>query len=77
MQPWQMQLLEQYKKLVASDPAFRNAGPVRRAGVREVARAVEWMVDSGQYGWLKDLFRLVVGFRVEDGGGRGGVLMQA
>lgn len=75
-QSWQQQLLDQYKKLVASDPAFRSPGPSRRAGAKDVARAVRWMVGSGQYVWLKDLFRLVFGFWAEEvgvgGNGRGG-----
>lgn len=65
--PWQMHLLENYKKLVASDPGFRTPGPSRRASAADVSRAVQWMVGSGQYMWLKDLFRLVFGFHVEEG----------
>ncbi|KAL8784567.1 MAG: hypothetical protein Q9195_008992, partial [Heterodermia aff. obscurata] len=45
--PWQVYLLEQYKKLVASDPGFRHAGPLRRASARDVARSVRWMVGTG------------------------------
>lgn len=76
--PWQIYLLEQYKKLVASDPGFRHAGPLRRASARDVARSVRWMVQTGQYAWLKDLFRWVVGWYVEEGESeqRGGVLVQ-
>lgn len=65
--PWQSYLLEQYKKLVASDPGFRHAGPIRRASARDISRSVRWMVSGGQYIWLKDLFRLVMGWYVEDG----------
>ena len=76
-QPWQFHLLENYKKLVASDPAFRNAGPSRRASADAVARSVRWMVGSGQYVWLNDLFRLVFGFHVEEAEGRAGVWIQS
>ncbi|MCJ1300251.1 hypothetical protein MMC08_003046 [Hypocenomyce scalaris] len=76
-QPWQSQLLDQYKKLVASDPAFRSPGPARRAGAADVGRAVLWMVRSGQYVWLKDLFRLVFGFWAEEAEGRGAVVIQS
>ena len=77
-QPWQSQLLHDYKKAVASDPALRNPGPVRRARAVDVARSVRWMVGShGQYAWLKDLFRLVFGFHVEDAEGREGVVIQS
>jgi hypothetical protein len=44
-----------------------------RASRRDVARAVKWMVGSGQYLWLGELYRWVVGCRVEEGvEGRGG-----
>ena len=70
--PWQMSLLDSYKKLVASDPGFRSPGPVRRARAVDVARSVRWMVVShAQYSWLRDLFRLVFGFHVEEGERRG------
>lgn len=75
--PWQMYLLENYKKLVASDPGFRSPGPSRRAGAADVSRAVQWMVGSGQYMWLKDLFRLVFGFHVEEGELRSKVTIQS
>lgn len=75
--PWQVNLLEKYKKLIASDPGFRNPGPPRRAAAPDVARAVQWMVGSGQYVWLKDLFRLVFGFHVEEGESRATVLIQS
>jgi len=64
--PWQMSLLEPYRKLVSSDPGFRAIGPPRRASAADVGRAVQWMVKSGQYLWLKDLFRLVFGFHNEE-----------
>lgn len=76
-QPWQLQLLASYKKLVASDPGFRSPGPVRRAAAAHVARSVIWMVGShGQYAWLRDLYRLVFGFHVEEGQNREGVYIQ-
>ena len=75
--PWQMHLLENYKKLVATDPAFRNAGPARRASASDVGRAVGWMVRSGQYLWLKDLFRLVFGFHVDEAEMRKGLMVQS
>ena len=75
--PWQMNLLEKYKKLVASDPGFRNPGPSRRAAAPDVARAVKWMVGSGQYKWLKDLFRLVFGFHAEEGEARPTIVIQS
>ena len=74
---WQLNLLENYKKLVASDPAFRSVGPPRRAGAADVGRAVLWMVRSGQYTWLKDLFRFVFGFHVEESEVRSNATIQS
>ncbi|KAL8761010.1 MAG: hypothetical protein Q9184_002823 [Pyrenodesmia sp. 2 TL-2023] len=74
--PWQLQLLDHYKKLVASDPGFRSPGPVNTARASDVAKAVKWMLGIGQYTWLADLFRLVFGFRVEDGERRPDVFIQ-
>ncbi|KAL9595564.1 MAG: hypothetical protein Q9219_006360 [cf. Caloplaca sp. 3 TL-2023] len=73
---WQLQLLDSYKKLVASDPGFRSPGPAKAVQASEVAKAVRWMVGIGQYVWLADLYRLVFGFRVEDGERRGDVFIQ-
>ncbi|KAI4184951.1 MAG: hypothetical protein LQ346_006009 [Caloplaca aetnensis] len=74
--PWQLQLLDHYKKLVASDPGFRSPGPADTARASDVAKAVKWMLGIGQYTWLADLFRLVFGFRVEDGERRPDVFIQ-
>ena len=53
-------------------------GPARRARAGDVARSVRWFVGShGQYAWLRDLYRVVFGFRVEEGEGRGGVVIQS
>ncbi|KAI4170930.1 MAG: hypothetical protein LQ343_004588 [Gyalolechia ehrenbergii] len=73
---WQLQLLDQYKKLVASDPVFRSPGPAKAVQASEIAKAVKWMVGIGQYIWLADLFRFVFGFRVEDGERRMDVFIQ-
>ena len=73
---WQLQLLDKYKKLVASDTAFKQPGPARRAAASDIARAVRWMVGSGQYTWLEDLFRLIFGFRVQEGEMRTDVYIQ-
>jgi hypothetical protein len=67
---WQTNLLTEFKKLVLADPAFRTIGPPTRAGAGDVALAVLSMVQSGQYVWLRDLFRLVFGFHVEEAGDR-------
>lgn len=69
-QQWHANLLASYKDLVSSDPTFRSAAtlppPGKRAAAPEVAKSVTWMMRSGQYLWLKDLFRLVFGFHVDE-----------
>lgn len=76
MSSWQITLLENYKKLVVVDPAFRAVGPPARAGAVEISRAVEAMVHSGQYTWLRDLYRLVFGFHTEDAASRKNITIQ-
>lgn len=74
---WQVNLLEQYKKAVLADPnGFRDIGPPTRAGAVNVARAVAAMIQSGYYGWLRDLYRLVFGFYIEEAMARKGVTVQ-
>ncbi|KAK8208573.1 hypothetical protein IWZ01DRAFT_347075 [Phyllosticta capitalensis] len=68
--PWQIALLASYKKLVLADPTLRVPGaqlPSLRLGAPEVARAVQWMARAEQFGWLRDLYRLVFGCAVEEG----------
>ena len=71
---WQTSLLDSYKRLVIADPAFRNIGPPTKATAADVAVAVQAMVYSGQYSWLKDLFRLVFGFHMDEAKGRKNVI---
>lgn len=71
---WQISLLENYKKLVVVDPAFRNIGAPTRADAVDVARAVQAMVQSGQYSWLRDLYRLVFGFHTDEASSRKNVI---
>ncbi|KAF7510983.1 hypothetical protein GJ744_005529 [Endocarpon pusillum] len=74
---WQVNLLENYKKAVLADVnGFREIGPPMRAGAVYVARAVAAMVQTGYYGWLRDLYRLVFGFYIEEAGSRKGVAVQ-
>jgi hypothetical protein len=67
---WHAHLLASYKDLILSDPTFRSAvtlpPPGKRASAHDVAKSVGWMMGSGQYLWLKDLFRLVFGFHMEE-----------
>lgn len=63
-------LLTSFRNLVLSDPTFRSSRSLPEVGKKvnaaDVAKSVSWMMKSGQYTFLKDLFRLVFGFHVEE-----------
>ncbi|KAJ5312916.1 hypothetical protein N7508_003746 [Penicillium antarcticum] len=73
---WQTSLLKNYKKVVSFDPAFRNVGIQARVGAVDVAHACQAMLQGGQYSWLRDLYRFVFGFHLEESMGRKGVAIQ-
>jgi hypothetical protein len=77
-QPWQTKLLESYRKLVIADPTLRTPQqlPQNRYNASEVGRAVQWMSRSEQFGWMRDLYRLVFGFFPEDAVTRKNVTIQ-
>ncbi|KAI2792103.1 hypothetical protein POX_b02139 [Penicillium oxalicum] len=74
--PWQLSLLKNYRKLVVYDPAFRSAGFHARVSAVDVAHACQTMTQNGQYSWLRDLYRLVFGFHLEEALSRKGVVIQ-
>ncbi|KAG9242782.1 hypothetical protein BJ878DRAFT_154154 [Calycina marina] len=63
-------LLASYRNLVLTDSTFRSASSLPATGKKvsaiDVAKSVSWMMRSGQYPFLKDLFRLVFGFTIEE-----------
>ncbi|OIW26109.1 hypothetical protein CONLIGDRAFT_582054 [Coniochaeta ligniaria NRRL 30616] len=68
-------LLQNYKNLVLADSAFRTSGALPARGKRttsiDVAKSVNWMTQhSGQYGFLRELFKLVFGFQLEEADSR-------
>ncbi|KAI5209544.1 hypothetical protein E4T39_00841 [Aureobasidium subglaciale] len=75
-QKWQVHLLEQYKRLVVVDKSLRSIAsmPGRSLTAVEVARAVTWLSRNDDWQWLKSLYRLVLGFAVEEAEARGGSL---
>ncbi|KAK2747288.1 hypothetical protein FQN57_002186 [Myotisia sp. PD_48] len=75
--PWQTLLLANYKKLVTTDPAFGVVPPPARASAVDIAQAVQSMIPHNvQYGWLRDLYRLVFGFHMEEAMNTNGVAIQ-
>ncbi|KAK4193450.1 hypothetical protein QBC35DRAFT_106774 [Podospora australis] len=68
-------LLQSYKNLVLADASFRSPSTLPPRGKRfsgaDIAKSVGWMMSrSGQYNFLRDLFRLVVGVQLEDADSR-------
>lgn len=69
--PWHTALLQNYKSLVMADSSFRQSSslPLRgkRVSATDMAKSVAFMTHrSSQYAFLRDLFKLVYGFHVED-----------
>ncbi|CAJ2499980.1 Uu.00g028330.m01.CDS01 [Anthostomella pinea] len=69
--PTHATLLQNYKNLVVADSSFRQASSLPSRGKRvlatDVGKSVSWMISrSGQYGFLRDLFKLVFGFHLEE-----------
>ncbi|KAK5130186.1 hypothetical protein LTR08_002395 [Meristemomyces frigidus] len=72
--PWQMKVLDFYKKLVLNDKSMMSVHTMasRRLGASEVAKSVKWLGASEQWAWMRDLYRVVFGFGIEEAERRGG-----
>ncbi|KAM3425660.1 hypothetical protein BST61_g7604 [Cercospora zeina] len=72
--PWQMKVLGFYKKLVVNDQSLKNAHVMssKRVTAVEVAKSVRWLGNSEQWAWMRDLFRIVFGFGMDEAEVRGG-----
>jgi len=72
-QNWQVAVLENYRKAIANDSGFRNLGMAGTIGERgrinavELAPAIRGMTNCVYgFGWLRDLYRFVFGYYVEE-----------
>jgi hypothetical protein len=76
--PWQMKVWSIYQKLVVNDKSMGSAHtlPVKRLGASEAAKSVKWLGRNEQWVWMRDLYRLVFGFGVEEASGRSGSSVQ-
>lgn len=64
-------LLQNYKNLVVADSSFRQASTLPSKGKRvtanDMAKSIAWMTQrSGQYSFLRELFKLVFGFQMDE-----------
>ncbi|KAF2211642.1 hypothetical protein CERZMDRAFT_117803 [Cercospora zeae-maydis SCOH1-5] len=72
--PWQMKVWGFYKKLVVNDQSLKNAHVMssKRVSAVDVAKSVRWLGNSEQWAWMRDLFRIVFGFGMDEAEVRGG-----
>lgn len=72
--PWQVKVLDFYKKLVLNDKSMMSVHtmPSRRLGASELAKSVKWLGSGEQWAWMRDLYRLVFGFGIDEADRRGG-----
>ncbi|KAI3340685.1 hypothetical protein F4824DRAFT_398223 [Ustulina deusta] len=64
-------LLQNYKNMVVADSSFRQASSLpprgKRVSAADMAKSVAFMTHrSSQYGFLRDLFKIVYGFHIEE-----------
>lgn len=70
--PTHATLLQKYKDLVLADSSFRHSSSLPARGKRvlaaDVAKSVGWMThrSNNQYAFLRDLFKLVFGFHIDE-----------
>lgn len=84
-QPWQRTVLQSYTKLVLHDPSLANVHvlPSRRLGAQEVAKSIKWLSGGSggrnaaaeQWAWMRDLYRLVLGYGIDEATRRGGAFV--
>jgi hypothetical protein len=76
--PWQMKVWSIYQKLVVNDKSMGTAHtfPSRRLGAGEAAKSVKWLGRNEQWVWMRDLYRIVFGFGIEEASGRSGSAVQ-
>jgi hypothetical protein len=70
MEPWQRQMLDQYKRLMLTDPSIlQDTHPLpssRRFSALEIAYAVRWIGKNEAYRWLEALYQAVFGFATDE-----------
>lgn len=72
--PWQEKVFGYYKNLVMGDSSLVSVHsiPSRRLGANEVAKAVRWLGSDEKWAWVRDLYRIVFGFGIDEAERRGG-----
>lgn len=72
--PWQKKVLTYYKTLVTGDKSMLTVQgmPARRVGANELAKSVKWLGNGEKWAWMRDLYRLVFGFGIDEAERKGG-----
>jgi hypothetical protein len=72
--PWQKKVFTYYKSLVLGDKSLLtvHALPSKRYGAVDVAKSVKWLGNGEKWAWMRDLFRIVFGFGIDDAERKGG-----
>ena len=72
--PWQEKVFNYYKNLVMGDSSLVSvhAIPSRRLGANEVAKSIRWLGNDENWAWVRDLYRIVFGFGIDEAERRGG-----
>ncbi|QIW97480.1 hypothetical protein AMS68_002998 [Peltaster fructicola] len=72
--PWQIKVFGFYQKLVMNDTSMSNAHTFasRKISAVEMAESVKWLSRKQQWAWMRDLFRIVFGFGIDEAERRGG-----
>ena len=73
---WQLSLLKNYKRAVATDPWFREIGPHARASAADIAKAAQLAMQAKRFPWLGDLYRFVFGFHLEEAIGHEDIMLE-
>jgi hypothetical protein len=70
--PWHIKVFGYYKNLIQSDKSMAAAHmmPSRRLSANEAAKAVRWLGNNDQWAWMRDLFRIVFGFGIDEANDR-------
>ena len=74
--PWQEKVFIYYKTLVLKDESMKTVHnmPARRLGANELAKSVRWLGNSEGWAWMRDLYRIIFGFGIDEATGKGGSL---
>ena len=74
--PWQKKVFTYYKTLVLGDKTILTAHslPSRRIGANELAKSIKWLGNGEKWAWMRDLYRLVFGFGIDEAERKGGSL---